>query len=288
MFGKLAVAAVVGTAMTWLCANASPAPQQAGLEPGSFAGVWAPEPRGPGRPGGPRGPGLGPSPGGAFGVPPPGGPPGPGGPSISNEDQAKGLEAGDIRTRSLMTDAGKAKFATYDPLMHPTSNCRSPGLPSIAQIPELQEWSISASGVTIRHESYGTVRSASFSQATHPDAPHTVIGHAIAKLDGKQLTIETANLSAEWGGLGRSAPGSDQRVVRETYRLTDANTIEGVIEISDPLYLTQTLRMPVRLKRQPAGTQIVDFPCDVEVAQRDYKYIRDGVANSRSSEAGAP
>ena len=107
---------------------------------------------------------------------------------------------------------------------------------------------------------------------------------ALGKLDGLQFTIETANLSAGWGGLGRNAPGSDQRVVRETYRLVDNDTIEGVIEITDPLYLTQMLRMPVTLKRQPAGTEIVDFPCDIEVSKRDYQYIKDGLRLGNSAE----
>jgi hypothetical protein len=281
----------------------------------SFDGIWAPERRGPpGGPGGPpgarpdggfnlggggdlrqRGPrGGGPPPQGAgFGPPPgfgppgfgpPGGPGGPRGPvEISAEDQAKGLEQGDVRTRSMMTAAGKAKFATFDPLQHPTSNCRTPGLPSIAQIPELQEWHVSATSATIRHESYNTIRTVRFDQNAHPAEPHTTLGHAYGKFDGATLTIETGNLSEEWGGLGRNAPGSDQRTIKETYRLIDKDTIEGVIEINDPLYLTQQLRMPVRLKRQPAGTEIVEFPCDVEAAQRDYKYIRDGMAPSRNS-----
>jgi hypothetical protein len=176
-----------------------------------------------------------------------------------------------------MTAAGKAKFAAYDPLLHPTSNCRTPGLPSIAQIRELQEWRVGESEASIRHESYNTIRTVRFDQSAHPNEAHSVLGHAYGKLDGSTLTIETGNLSEEWGGLGRNAPGSDQRTIRETYRLVDKDTIEGLIEINDPLFLTQSLRMPVRLKRQPAGTEIVEFPCDVEVSQRDYKFIRDGI-----------
>lgn len=287
MLKRILFAMLVGAGALWSTPGAAAAPPVTTPTAQTFAGVWAPEPRGPQKAGDARGPGFAPPPAGRLGGPPPGPPQGRG-ITITKEDQAKGLEAGDIHTRALMTEAGKAKFATYDPLMHPTSNCRSPGLPSIAQIPELQEWRINADGVTIRHESYGTVRTASFVQTIHPAGAHTPQGHAIARLDGPDLMIETANLAAEWGGLGRAAPGSDQRVVREIYHLVDADTIEGVIEISDPLYLTQTLRMPVRLKRQPADTQIVDFPCDVEVAQRDYQYIRDGVANSRSLEGGGP
>jgi hypothetical protein len=276
---------LTAVASSWtLAAAAEPAPQ-AVLSASDFNGVWAPEMRRPGGPGGPGG--GGPPPGGPRGFGPPGFGPrgGPGGPiEISAEDQAKGLDQGDIRTRSQMTEAGKAKFATFDPLEHPASNCQTPGLPSIAMIPELQQWTIAPAAVTIRHESFATVRTVYLDQGSHPGAAHTALGHAYGALANPkgvpELVIETGNLSAEWGGLGRNAPGSDQRTVRESYRLIDKDTIEGVIEVTDPLYLTQPLRMPVRLHRQPAGTEIVDFPCDVEVSKRDYQYIQDGASKN--------
>lgn len=144
-------------------------------------------------------------------------------------------------------------------------------------IPELQEWKIGAKDVIIRHEGFNTLRVVHLDQSAHPDEPHTALGHAFGKVDGIELIIETGNLNEEWGGLGRNAPGSDARTVRETYRLIDKDTIGGEILISDPKFLTRPSRLPVTLKRQPAGTEIVDFPCDVEVSQRDYRYIRDGI-----------
>ena len=286
--GAIALA-LMATQLSAVAAPVTPAEATASL----FNGIWSPEHRPPDGPGGPRGAqsgpggerGFGPPPPGAgFGPPPDGGPrggpgggPGGRGMQISDEDQIKGLEAGDVRTRGMMTEVGKAKFATYEPLMHPTSNCRSPGLPSMAQIPELQEWKVNANGVDVRYESYGMKRTVHLDQTAHPAETHSTIGHAFGSLVGDTLTIETANLSEEWGGLGRTAPGSDQRVIRETYRLVDKDTISGTIEISDPKFLNGQLRMPVTLKRQPAGVEIVDFPCDLEVAQRDYKYIAAGM-----------
>ncbi|MBI1362215.1 MAG: hypothetical protein GC155_18220 [Alphaproteobacteria bacterium] len=180
---------------------------------------------------------------------------------------------GDVMTRSQMTPEGRALFATFNPLDHPTSNCASPGLPSVAVIPELQEWSANGRTLTIRHESYGFQRKVHFDETSHPALAHTLEGHAIGRIDGDTLTIDTANLTAEWGGLGRNAPGSAARTVRETYRLVSPDRIEGVIEISDPNYLVHPLQRRVTLDRQPAGTKIVDFPCDPEVAKRDYDYI---------------
>jgi hypothetical protein len=270
--------ALLATAQTTTTAIADTLSAEAAAK-SLFNGVWAPEHHPPGGPGGPGGaPRRGPPPGAGFGPPPgPGfGPPpgGPGGMRISAEDQAKGLDPGDLRTRAMMTDEGRAKFATFDPLEHPTSNCKTPGLPAIAMIPELQEWKVSPTVLEIRHESDAVVRTIHLDGRAHPTEAHTVLGHAVGSFSGQQLTIETANLNAEWGGLGRNAPGSEARIVRETYRLVDKDTIEGEITLSDTRYLKQDLHLPVVLKRQPAGTQIVDFPCDEEVAKRDYQYMK--------------
>src|SRR5262249_22061273 len=141
----LILASAVGVlALSAAVAHAAPEPQT--LTASDFNGVWAPEMRPPGGRCGPGGPGfglpgaqgpnadgsttvrLGPpgGPGGRRGPPPGGpgfGPPGgPGGPvTISAEDEAKGLDQGDVRTRSQMTDAGKAKFATFEPTETPES-----------------------------------------------------------------------------------------------------------------------------------------------------------------------
>jgi len=251
-------------------AVANPTPQTAEAA-SDFNGVWAPVMKGPpgqdrrGPPDGVGGPGR------FAGPDRPGAPP-----VISARDQLNGLDHGDIRTRSLMTEAGKAKFAEYDPLLHPASNCQTPGLPSIAQIPELQEWTVTADQLTVRHESWETTRIVHLGQTAHAAGPHTVLGYATGKIDDRSVVIDTTDLNAEWGGIGRNAPGSDQRTIRETYRLIDHDTMEGVIEVTDPLYLYRPLSMPVTLKRQPAGTRIVDFPCDIEVSRRDYHYIRAG------------
>lgn len=204
---------------------------------------------------------------------------------VTHEDAVKGLDEGDVLTREMMTPAGKAKFATFNPLDHPTSQCQSPGLPAIVLAPELQRWKVSTDSVSIRHESETEARIGRFGEP-HPKGAPTLRGHATAKLDGDTLVIETANLAEAWGGLGRNAPGSDARIIRETYRLTDRNTMQGLIEIEDAKFLTEPLRLPIRLERQLAGIEIVDFPCDIEAAQRDFKYIQNGAAKSNATAPG--
>ena len=118
------------------------------------------------------------------------------------------------------------------------------------------------------------MRTVHLDQGVHPAEAHSVLGHAFGSVAGERLTIETGSLNAEWGGLGRSAPGSEARIIGEPYVLVDEDTIEGEIIVSDVRYLKHDLRLPVVLKRQPEGRRIVDFLCDVEVAQRDYRCMK--------------
>lgn len=271
---------VIAAALLTGAASAAPAPDQA--DTAIWNGVWAPEPRGPG-----RAPPRSANPrtanpsnadnaiGGTtmrLGGPPPMG----GGRSnsrpgmeVSEEEAAMGLGPADMMIRRSMTAEGRRKFDQFDPLDLPSANCMTSGLPGIAVIPELQEWTVTGDELVIRHESYDVERRVSFLRSSPPEeAAHTVLGQAAGSISADRIVIETTHLKAGWGGLGRNAPGSDARTVRETYRLVDSDTIEGEIVLSDPKYLTRDLRIPVVLKRQPAGTEIESFPCDIEVARR--------------------
>lgn len=83
-----------------------------------------------------------------------------------------------------MTDAGKAKFAAFDPLQHPASNCQTPGWPSIAPIPRLQKWIVATGRVVIRHESWETIRIVSLGEVVHPVEDHSMLGRAIGEFRG--------------------------------------------------------------------------------------------------------
>lgn len=131
-----------------------------------FTGMWeARPPRGPGGPGGPNGG-------------PPGGGPGRGEPSAGqsfspplNEDDGKelggpdivGLDRGDRMTYRIMTPAGQAAFAAMDPRKLPANNCQSNGLPTLALVPDLQQWAIE--GNSLRIHMATSARAAAFTWA---------------------------------------------------------------------------------------------------------------------------
>jgi hypothetical protein len=245
---------------------------------GDFTGVWlvdrrrgrrGPEGRRRPPPNAPRNGGFGP--GGPRGLGGSGGPGGPEGEDVKIEGvNVPGLDRGDRRTYDMMTDAGKAAFAAMNPLDLPANNCKSPGLPSIAMTPNLQDWRQSGDVLTIHHEYYDTVREIRLDRRSHPAAVHTPAGDAVSWMDGDTLVIETTNLTAMAGGLGRNAPGSDARTVVERYRLSpDKQTLDGEITLNDPKYLTRPMMLHVAMTKQPEGTKIETFPCSIESA-RDY------------------
>lgn len=247
-----------------------------------FTGVWLVD-RGHHRPGGRRGSGerdgrRGPPPfgrdGGRFG-PGPGGPGGSGGPETEDIKiegvNVPGLDRGDRRVYEMMTAEGKAAFAAMDAHDLPANQCKSPGLPSIVMTPNLQDWRQVGDTLTIHHEYYDTHRIIHLDRRGHPaNAGHTQLGDAVSWMDGNMLVIETADLAATPGGLGRNAPSSDARMVVERYRLSpDRNTLYGEITMTDPKYLTQPITVYATMQRQPAGTKIEIAPCSIEAAQ-DY------------------
>jgi hypothetical protein len=194
---------------------------------------------------------------------------GPQGPGDASNDKIPGLDRGDRHVRSLMTAEGKAAFDAMDPLDLPANNCKSPGLPSIAMTPNLQDWEQSGETLTIHHDYYDTWRKIHLDRRSHPtSAAHTPEGDAVSWMDGDTLVIETTNLSATPGGLARNAPSSDARTVVERYRLSpDKDTLYGEMTLTDVKYLTQPLTLHVTLHRQPEGTTIETFPCSIEAAR---------------------
>ncbi len=185
------------------------------------------------------------------------------------EADEMGLTAIDYLIRRVMTDAGRAAFDEFDPADLPANNRKSPGLPSIAMTPYLQEWRFDAGLLRITHEVFSTKRTIHFDAEAPEGLEPTPSGFASGRFEGDTLVIETTRLSATLGGLSGNAPASDARVVTERYRvLPDGNAIEGAITVEDEKFLTRPLQMSVRLRRAEPGAEIVLFPCDKKASRR--------------------
>jgi hypothetical protein len=259
--------AIVATLATAIFAANSASGQAAGTQLSDFAGMWESIPRGPG-PRGLGGPGRGgPPPGaGQRGDRPP--PPGEDDASDLPGPNVEGLDRGDKMTYAIMTPAGRAAFEAMDPHDLPSNNCRSNGMPSLAMIPDLQDWSVGTDAIVIHYADFNTTRPVSL--GADPGGPSSYLGHSTAKFENGVLTITTTKLLASLGGLGRNAPGSGSRTVVERYSLSaDGQRLTGTMTVHDPEYLTRDLVLPLSLSRAPEGSRIPDdVECSVEASQR--------------------
>jgi hypothetical protein len=257
------------TAAALLAALAAPSAGQTdgATKLSDFVGMWeARPPRPPGRPnGGPPGGGPGrgqPSAGQSFSPP-------------LNEDDGKelggpdipGLDRGDRMTWRIMTPAGHAAFAAMDPRKLPANNCVTNGLPSMAGMPDLQEWKVDGNRLLIHYGEYSTHRTV-WLDDTNASEPPSHLGHSRATFGNGVLTITTTRLTASLGGLGRNAPGSASRTFVERYWLSaDGQRIEGSMIVHDPEYLTRDLQMPLSLTKASEVTELPDIECSVENSQ---------------------
>ena len=181
----------------------------------------------------------------------------------------KGLTPSDYRVRRIMTDAGRRAFDAFDPSEHPANNCRSPGLPSIAMTPYLQDWRAGPDRVEITHEYFSTRRAVHLGDAARADPEPSEVGVATGRFEGDTLVIRTVGAKPAFGGISRNAPSSDARVVTERYRvLGDGDSMAGRITIEDANFLTRPLELSVRLRRAEPGVELMLFPCDLEASRR--------------------
>lgn len=181
----------------------------------------------------------------------------------------KGLTPSDHMVRRIMTDAGRAAFDAFDPSEHPANNCRSPGLPSIAMTPYLQEWRAGPDRLEITHEYFSTRRAVHLGDAPPRNLEQSELGVATGRREGDVLVIRTVDAAPAFGGISRNAPSSDARVVTERYRvLGGGDSMEGRITIEDAKFLTRPLELSVRLRRAEPGVELVLFPCDLEASRR--------------------
>jgi hypothetical protein len=159
-------------------------------------------------------------------------------------------------------------FEAMNPRDLPSNNCRSNGLPSLAMIPDLQDWSVEGDKLTIHYADFDTIRPISLGDAEA--GPPTPLGHSAANFENGVLTITTTGMTAALGGLGRNAPGSASRSVVERYSLSaDGQRLTGTMTVHDPEYLTRDLVLPLSLSRAPEGSAIPeDVECSVEASQR--------------------
>jgi hypothetical protein len=150
----------------------------------------------------------------------------------------------------LLTPAGRAASAAYDPYRDDPARHCSPVSPQRLWGNPVQPFEITRDGdlVVLRFEFMDAVRTVHLNAPAPPaDGPRTVLGASAGRFEGDTLVVETAHFApGVVTQYAQTAPGefagilhSDQYRLTERLRLNEAGELEVTWTHEDPLYFTR-------------------------------------------------
>lgn len=162
--------------------------------------------------------------------------------------------------------AGKAEYEKRQAALHagdqaadPINACLMHGTPRLLYAPYPFLILQTTRSVNFVHEVNHTFRII-YWDALPEDPDPDYLGYSIARFEGRTLVIDTIGLNdktwLDYSGL----PHGEKLKVQERYTLTDPNTIEGSITLTDPDYYTAAWATNFTLRKQP-GMQIKENVC---------------------------
>jgi len=177
-----------------------------------------------------------------------------------------------------LTSDVEAIRRSFDPLNSPARNCVPPNLPTILYLPYLYGIQISEDEVVLHHEYYSVVRRVPLSTEPRQTEPTGEFGIAFARIDGDSIIVESegfpplaAGLAADFdpNGMGGEVPSSERKRFVERYSLSeDRQRLSLEYTIEDAGVLTEEFTSSTDWVRLAPDTEIHDFVCDPEIAER--------------------
>ena len=177
-----------------------------------------------------------------------------------------------------LNENGIAARAAYNPLESQYKDCLPLDMPSLLTVPYPVEFRVTDDRVDVYHEYNAVLRQFVTDGMPRPSHETDQYGVSSARVAGNELTIVTdmfppssAGLAADFDSFGKGAniPASHQKRLTETYRLLNDKTIlELSLTLQDPEYLSEPFNTTMIWARQPEGTEIYDFDCDLDIARR--------------------
>lgn len=177
-----------------------------------------------------------------------------------------------------LNEKGIAARAAYNPLESQYKDCLSLDMPSLLTVPYPVEFRVTGDRVHVYHEYNAVLRQFVTDGMPRPSHETDQYGVSSAGVAGNELTIVTdmfppssAGLGADFDSFGKGAniPASHRKRLTETYRLlNDRSILELSLILEDPEYMSEPFNTTMIWARQPEGTEIYDFDCDVDIARR--------------------
>jgi hypothetical protein len=149
----------------------------------------------------------------------------------------------------------------------PISTCGTPhGFPRLMNLPDVYEFIVRPEQTWIIGENGPSILRIYTDGRTHPAAEDlwpTYTGDSVGHWEGDALVFDTVSIKGEDGtildrtGLTLS---SQARIVTRLRKL-DAEMLEAVLTIEDPLALTAPWRVTKRYRKQPGDARAYDYAC---------------------------
>ncbi len=175
----------------------------------------------------------------------------------------------------VLTEAGKAAQAAYDPLSpeNPESTCIGRPTPSafVSTSGYLMQFDLSDAEekIIIRSEWYNEERTVYMDGRDHPDPSVTfATGHSIGYWEDDTLVVDTRNFDDHRSPYQIGVPSGSQKHVVEKYRLIEEGTaMHAEFMLEDPEFLAEPMHHSRILLHSP-HMQMLGTECDLESTTR--------------------
>jgi hypothetical protein len=156
----------------------------------------------------------------------------------------------------------------------PEVKCYMPGVPRAMYMPYPFQIIQNSNRVMMVFE-YATAVRVIELENKEPAIEDSWMGHSIGHWEGDTLVVDTTNLvDNTWFDRSGNFHSSDMSLV-ERFTLTDRNTLDYQVTVTDPSVFTRPwkIRMPI-YRRQEPNAQLSEFKCVEFVEELMYGHLR--------------
>ncbi|MGV3590711.1 MAG: DUF6152 family protein [Gammaproteobacteria bacterium] len=166
-----------------------------------------------------------------------------------------------------LTDKGAALVANFSEEQNPVLECHDPGPPKSMTLPYAHRLRYQDANTLVIERDLMEGKRVVYLDRTAPPGAPSKLGHSEGWFENGDLIVETTNFIADRWGTHTGIDSSEQKQVRERFRLTDGGLgIEITTTVTDPVYLREPATFTHRWVKV-AERELVVAPCTMESAR---------------------
>lgn len=166
-----------------------------------------------------------------------------------------------------LSEKGAALVAQFSEDQNPVLDCYDPGPPKSMTLPYAHRLRYENPSTLVIERDLMEERRIVHLDRNAPAGPPSKMGHSVGWFENGDLIVETSGFTADRWGTHTGIDSSEQKQVRERFRLVDGGMgIEIEITVSDPVYLQEPATFTHRWIKV-ADRELVQAPCTMESAK---------------------